>query len=281
MRPTVIFLGEGTFSESAFKSAAEIYDVPKIKDSDVLRLDSNDEIIPTLSRIPGAFACIGVETEARGRIRKTIDSFASQQPFNLTVLGCLRRKIQIGIHSHPDTHPSEFVGIMGHDQALIACKKSIKKLGITKVMPVGNNGIALSEITQNQEYRKWAALGPNDTAEELSLRTHNPNFGDAETFTSFLILHHGTEIPSVRSAENRCLIFFSLTDEPGQLVNFLGLLTEFNLLYIQGLKRNGLGYRFSIEIEVPKNKIGRFNNLRSQLLNTGSMVWILGPYERR
>lgn len=281
MKSTVIFLGEGTFSESAFRSATEIYGLPKIKDSDVLRLDSNDEIIPTLSRIPGAFACIGVETDAGGRIRKTIDSFASQQPFDLTVVGCLRRKIQIGLHTRRDTHPSEIVGIMGHDQALIACKKSIKKLGITKTMPVGNNGIALSEIAHNSEYKNWAALGPNDTAEEFSLRTHNPNFGDAETFTSFLILHHGTEILSVKSTENRCLIFFSLTDEPGQLVNFLGLLTEFNLLYIQGLKRNGLGYRFSIEIEVPKNKISKFNNLRNQLSKTGSMVWILGPFERR
>jgi prephenate dehydratase len=281
MKPIVIFLGEGTFSEGTFREASFIYEIPRIHESDVIRLDSNDEIIPTLARTPGAYACIGIETDTGGRIRKTIDSIAAETPFKLTVIGCLRRNILIGIHTHNDTHPSEIIGVIGHDQALLACKASIKKLGITKKLPVGNNGIGLTEIACNPNYKNWAALGPNETAGELGLRTLNSNFGDAKTYTSFLILHNGNDHKSKTSNENRCLIFFSLNDKPGELVSFLGLLTDFNVLYIQGMKKDGLDYRFSVEIEIPQSQLGKFGRLRSEIVKTGEKVWILGPYERR
>ncbi len=281
MKPIVIFLGEGTFSESTFREASKVYGVPTISQSTVIRVDSNDEIIPTLARNPNAYACIGVETDAGGRITKTINSMAAQKPFDLIVIGCLRRKIQIGIHSHSDTHPAEIIGVMGHDQALIACKRSIERLGISTRLPVGNNGIGLTEISQNPNYKNWAALGPNETASELGLRTLNSNFGDSETNTSFLILHNGTGHKSVTSTENRCLIFVNLEDQPSELYNFLGLLIEFNVKYVQTLKRSGKNLRFSIEVDVPKEKVGKFNRLKSEIIKAGEEVWIVGPYECR
>ncbi len=282
MKPTVILLGRKTFSERTFIKAGKIYKVPLLKHSKIIRVDNNREILPTLSQNPGAYSCLAIGTDSGGRIRSNFDSFSAEKPFGLTVIGCLKERIRIGLHIHPDTHPTDLIGVIGHDQAIPACRKSIAGIGVNRTMIVGNNGIGISEVAENPAYKNWAALGPIEKASEKGLHTLKEDFGDNPTFTSFLIIHHGSEVLSTRGERNCCLIFFNLTNQTGELMNFLKIFSEasINLLYIQSYKQE-TGYRFAMEVDVPRHKLSTFKQISSKIQTSAENVWILGPYECR
>jgi prephenate dehydratase len=279
MKPKIILLGSRTFSTQAYAKASGIYSVPDPEKSTIIRVLNNEEILPKLAKNPGAYACMAINTNSGGKIVPNVDSFIEQIPFDLTVLGSLEERIFIGLHKHKDVSPGELVGVMGHDRALAACENSIKSLGLKRQIATGNNDEAIRSVSNNPDNKNWAALGPKESASKNELTTMWEDFGDSQTFTTFLIMHHGTSRVSEKSEKNKCWIFFDLLNKPESLANFLSLVSPFNLTYIRSTHQSGDEYRFGIELEIPRNQVSLFQSKVSDIRKAGSNVWILGPYQ--
>lgn len=281
MTNKIILLGKGTFTEKAYENASRIFEIPDISNSQILRVDRNEQIIPLLRQNEGAYSCLPIKTHARGKITTNIRSLLITAPFNLVVIGGMKERIKIGLHMKKEARHSDIDGLIGHEEALSVCMRLMQEHGITEIISVENNSLGMEMVRGDRKYKNWAALGPNQTAQDLGLVTLNKDCGDFPTYTSFLILHHGASHVSKLGDMNSALLFFTLKNKPGAICEITKLLAEFQLRYIQ--QSNHLGEkmnRFAIEVEISKGQILNFHKAQQKIREVAEDLWVLGPYER-
>lgn len=271
--PTVIYPGtagdghEPSFSELAYRHFAHsIPWLPRLSDLQTVvhKVEGNAAVVPKVLKHPSGFAVLPVHTVASGHIDESVFSLA-QLPSStpLTILAALKMRVSFTLYGQAQIEVADAAGVLGHPRALTACNGTLTNLELPKV-PVDNNATGLRLVRTDPRYKDHFALGPSAYTQLIAKRT---NCEDAPAYTTFLLLHNGTDNRPMekQSKVYKALLALEVDDIPGQLAQVLSHLAAWNISYLSSIFDSQLrGYRFLIEIECGKD--GRARLERTLLL---------------
>lgn len=263
----ITFLGPAgaTFSHEAYDIMSKLFSAPHaltVGDSaNYVPASTNGEILSLISE-HGGYGSIAMETQAEGRVAEPVESFIDllkiyendrDCPFH--VIGAVKLNIHFCLMTRMDVTKDLLTEILCHPKAYGACKKNVSNLGV-HVRSVSSNGEAARLVSENEEFKYAAALGPRSAAQKYNLQILDESFEDEDAITTFFLIGPKShEVTTSSQNQNRILIVFKIPHKPGSLVNILKIFEEenLNLIQIHSVHAGKQTYHFAIEIDVADN----------------------------
>jgi chorismate mutase/prephenate dehydratase len=255
----ITYLGPvgSTFSEMAYEKMSKIFGVLEIDDPNVnsILAKKNEEILPLVLKHEGC-GVIAMETKANGRIDPPINSFIDlleeyDDSCPLGILGGIQLEINFALMARPGMSFRSIKGIVGHPEALAACRFIIAERCVQSVEST-SNGKAAEDVARNDAFAEFGALGPYKAAKTYGLEVLDKNFEDLKAITSFyLIGPKNLVVLPIKCNTERMLIVFKIGHRPGALFEVLRPLAEsgINMRLIHSRHTMNGAYDFAIEIE--------------------------------
>jgi prephenate dehydratase len=258
---TIALLGPkgATFSFRAANVATKLLKiVPSFDwDSSFIEVDRNEDILSRLLDGSAKYGIIAAETEVRGRINESLETFARliEKYHNgdcpIKIVGAIRMPLSFALMVKKGVKRKDIRIVRAHPQGIAACAKNIAR-ACWEVETLTSNGIAIESLHLGDGHE--AALGPAGAARLYDLDILDETFEDAPAVTTFFVLG-----PEMRTAHpsNRTLIVFRLLDGPMAFVNAIMPFGQvgLNLTYVHSIHSGKRQYDFIAEVDSPYDKL--------------------------
>lgn len=273
---TTIALGRFTFSVQALLLAIRAVlpkHCPKVADHTAVA--HNSLVLEAFLATTGkAIASIAVHTGLGGRVDESfwpfiglLDMPVAKRQFK--IVGAFKMPIKFVLMVNKGASISGIKHIVGHNQALIACRRSIGGLkGVTADEVMSSEDAALS-IRGRMDF---AALGSAQCAAQSGYAVLDEDFGGEGAVTTFYVLAKGlNKIQTPQSDTHRVLVAASLSYEVGSLLKLLEPLRHYNLTHLTSTQlRSGVG--FGLELDVPKGEVDNVVAVLSKLVPPEDLI---------
>ena len=277
------FLGEPgtTFSHHAFLECIERYGIPVGQTYSVTK---NQEILPAVLA-HGGYAILASRTMHHGKIEDTFTSYLQlldlydQETCPIQIIGSISLPVHFCLMSRSHMQLSNIKGVVGHKMALKACEKHISSMGIP-IEEIGNNGLAVKKVADDEQYSECAALAPASAAHSHHLHILSENFEDTPTKTTFHLIGPRSRVVCTGSM-NRSILLFSLKNEPGALLKALLPIYQgdLNIRTIHSVDTGDNVSRFALKIDVPYCKLADYRFTLERFRPITEKFIHFGPYE--
>ena len=287
MKLPIVFLGPAgaTFSHDAYAKLAELFAAPTLGDAgvEIFPVSKNGDVVPTILE-RGGYGAIAMETKAEGRVAEPVESFIEllttcpgQCP--LVVSGALQLQLHFALMTRPDLGRESVVGVIAHPKALGVCRGNLKKAA-WPTEESASNGQAAQAVASNDQYAKFAALGPKSAATKYGLQIIESAFEDETAVTTFFLLAP-VSAPVTIGQSNRALVVFRLPSHPGALVDALEPFKDYgiNMIQIHSVHTGNGQYDFGIQLECAQTQLENFRQAIKLFSAIVGRSIIFGPFQ--
>lgn len=220
----VAFQGErGAFSELA---ARRTFD----EDAKVLPCHSFAKVFDAVSSGKAQYGVVPVENTLGGTINDTLDLLAMHP--EITVVGEQQVRVVHNLIGLPGTKLEDIKQVYSHPQALAQCKEFLEtELSGAELVPYYDTAGSV-ELVKNRGDKSIAGIAGSPAAKYHGMEILKQGIEtNPSNYTRFYIIarDESADIFRSQSKPNKVAITFSVSDEPGSLMNILGILQKHGL----------------------------------------------------
>lgn len=271
----VAFQGErGAFSELAIRRTFD-------ESVGVLPCHLFSDAFDAVSEGKAKYGMLPVENTLGGTIYDTLDLLAMHP--ELTVVGEQQVRVIHNLIGMPDAELSDIKKVYSHPQGLAQCARFLsEELPDAERIPFFDTAGAVSFIAEKKD-KSIAAIAGAPAAVYHGLKIIRQGIeSDASNYTRFYVIarEENAEVFRSQAKPNKASISFSVSDEPGALMDALKVLADrkINMKKLESRPIQGKPweYLFFLEIQLPED--GSFEELCSEMKNACATFRVLGTY---
>ena len=271
----VAFQGErGAFSELAVRRSFD-------ENVSVLPCHSFQDTFDAVSSGKAKYGVLPVENTLGGTIYDTLDLLAMHP--ELTVVGEQQVRVIHNLIGMPDAELGDIKKVYSHPQGLAQCTRFLsEELPDAERIPFFDTAGAVSFIAEKKD-KSLAAIAGAPAAVYHGLKIIRQGIEtDASNYTRFYVItrEENAELFRSQSKLNKAAISFSVSDQPGALMDVLKIFAdrEINMKKLESRPIPGKPweYLFFLEFQLPED--GSFDDLCKDIKEKCATFRVLGLY---
>ena len=272
---TVAFQGvRGAFSELAVRRSFD----ESVK---VLPCHTFADAFDAVSSGKSRYAVLPVENTLGGTVYDTLDLLAMHP--ELTIVGEQQVRVMHNLIVHPGTRIEEIKKVYSHPQGLQQCRAFLdRELPNAERISFFDTAGAV-EFLASTDDRSIAAIAGAPAASYYGMEILRQGIEtDASNYTRFYILsrEENAEVYRSQSKPDKAALSFSVSDEPGALMDILKMIADkgVNMKKLESRPIPGKPweYLFFAEVQLPETKI--FDELVAEIGKKAVSLRVLGIY---
>lgn len=263
----IYYLGpSGSYSEIVAKN--------EFSDQTLISVASFEKVVENVLEDKNAVGILGIENSSSSSVHTNVDMIFNN---NLFIIGEATMSIRLHLIGLMGTNTQDVKEVYSHPQALAQCTEFIQKHSLI-MRPIESTTAAVELISKKNDKTIAAIASSQSVKSGLTIIQKNiANHENNMTRWVFVTSAQNTQV----SHANKLTIIFTVTHEPGSLVNVLQKIAhaQGNLTRIESRPVPGSDweYQFWIDVEIPEGSKETFEDILKHVTHKYRMV---GAYMR-
>ena len=264
----------GAFSELAVRRTFD-------EDAVLMPCHLFSDVFDAVSRGDALYGVVPVENTLGGTIYDTIDLLAMHP--EITVVGEQQVRVVHNLIGLPDAELSDIKKVYSHPQGLAQCREFLaRELPDAEAIPFFDTAGAVEHIAKLDD-KSSAAIAGSPAAVYYGMKIIRQGIEtDAANYTRFFVIARDENSESFRSRArlDKAAVLFSVSDEPGALLNALKVFSDkgVNMSKLESRPIPGKPWEYLFFTEIKVDDLASYDELQKAVKEKTTSFRSLGLY---